>query len=201
MKMKINNYNEFISESNLLDHLKSRGLDTSKTHVLYDEESSDTYFFLYNLSGQMIGYQKYNPKGIKKDYGEDARYYTYVGKEYDKLDNANKSKISVYGLETYDMNKNYLFVVEGIWDVIKLHNMGEPAVANLGNSLSDQQRNWYLTLPQKIIVIRDKDDAGKNLLKIADHVFMAPGEYKDLGEMSQKEVNNFINEIKKELNI
>ena len=120
--MKISNYNSFINEGNLLDHLKSRGLDTEKTHVLYDEESGNTYFFLYNLSGQMIGYQKYNPEGVKKDYGEEARYYTFLGKEYDKLDNANRSKISVYGLETYDVHKKYIFVVEGIWDVIKLHN-------------------------------------------------------------------------------
>jgi hypothetical protein len=199
--MKISKYNNFINEGNLLDHLKSRGLDTEKTHVLYDEESGNTYFFLYNLSGQMIGYQKYNPEGVKKEYGEEARYYTFLGKEYDKLDNANRSKISVYGLETYDVHKKYIFVVEGIWDVIKLHNMGEPAFANLGNSLSDQQRNWYNTLPQEIIVIRDKDDAGKNLVKIADHVYTAPGDYKDLGEMSQEEVNKFISNIKKELNL
>lgn len=51
---------------NLLRHLKNRGVDTEQTKVVIDEESGDTFFFLYNLSGQMVGYQKYNPKYPKK---------------------------------------------------------------------------------------------------------------------------------------
>jgi hypothetical protein len=38
-------------------HLKQRGVDTSKTRVIIDEDSGDTFFFLYNLTGQMVGYQ------------------------------------------------------------------------------------------------------------------------------------------------
>ena len=51
----------------IFSHLKGRGIDPGKTRVIIDEQSSDVYFFLYNLSGQMVGYQKYNPLYKKLD--------------------------------------------------------------------------------------------------------------------------------------
>lgn len=106
-------------ESYTDEHLKSRGVDPNKTFYIHDEQSNDTYFFLYNLSGECVGYQKYNPDLPKQDgLGSEARYFTWTTKEP-----SGHSKISVYGLETYDMNKNYFFVVEGIFDIIKIHNM------------------------------------------------------------------------------
>lgn len=184
-------------ESYIDDHLSSRGVDPSRTHFIHDDQSNNTYFFLYNLSGDCVGYQKYNPDNPKLDNLDvNGRYFTYVSKEP-----LGQSKISVYGLETYRMDKNYIFVAEGIFDIIKIHNMGEPGIANLGCSLSKQSKNWYRTLPQMKIVIRDKDDAGKELTEIGDHVYVVPDPYKDLGEMPQEEVNQFINDIKNELGI
>jgi hypothetical protein len=47
-------------------HLKQRGVDTSKTRVIIDEDSGDTFFFLYNLTGQMVGYQSITLHILKK---------------------------------------------------------------------------------------------------------------------------------------
>lgn len=44
-----------------IEHLSQRGIDPSRTHFVYDEATNNTYFFLYNLSGDCVGYQKYNP--------------------------------------------------------------------------------------------------------------------------------------------
>jgi hypothetical protein len=184
-------------ESYLLDHLKSRGLDLEKTHIIYDEQKGDAYFFIYNLTGQLIGYQKYNPNNPKvDDMGEDGRYFSHIRKEL-----LGQGKVGVYGLETYQMDKKYLFIAEGIFDIIKIHNMGEPGIANLGCSLSKQAINWYRTLPQIKILIQDKDEAGKELTQIADYVLTVPDPYKDLGDMPQNEVDVFINNIKNKLGI
>lgn len=179
------------------NHLSSRGVDPSKTHFVHDVESNNTYFFLYNLSGDCVGYQKYNTDNQKENgLGWMGRYFTKVNKEA-----TGHSKIAVYGLETYDINKDYFFVAEGIFDIIKVHNSGEPGIANLGCSLSRQAKNWYNTLSQKKIVIQDRDDAGTELGAVGDYVYVVPEPYKDLGDMPQSEVDIFIKNIKKDLNL
>ena len=73
-------YHQFIVEN--LDHLKQRGIDSSITHFIHDEKSNNTYFFLYNLSGDCVGHQKYNPDYPKQDgLGSAGRYYTKPYKE------------------------------------------------------------------------------------------------------------------------
>jgi len=192
--MIIKKYIKFINEE--FDHLKSRGVDPKRTHFVHDTESNNTYFFLYNLSGESIGYQKYNPDNEKAGgLGWMGRYFTKVRKEA-----TGHSKIAVYGLETYQIDKDYFFITEGIFDVIKVHNVGEPGIANLGCSVSKQAKNWYNSLPQIKIVIQDRDDAGTELGTIGDYVYTVPEPYKDLGEMPQEEVNEFINNILKEIN-
>ena len=81
-------FEEFEGE-HISSHLRGRGIDPTKTRLIIDEETEDTYFFLYNLSGQMVGYQKYNPNYAKKGQNskslEDPRktkYYNWVGDEY-----------------------------------------------------------------------------------------------------------------------
>lgn len=190
--MRVKKFIQFINEE--FEHLKSRGVDPSRTHFVHDSESNNTYFFLYNLSGENIGYQKYNPDN--GGLGWMGRYFTKVHKEA-----TGHSKIAVYGLETYQIDKDYFFVTEGIFDIIKVHNTGEPGIANLGCSVSRQAKNWYGSLPQKKIVIQDRDDAGTELGTIGDYVYTVPEPYKDLGEMSQSEVDEFISNIKREIGI
>ena len=191
----IRKYNIFIKEG--IDELKSRGVDPSRTYFIHDTETNNTFFFLYNLSGESIGYQKYNPDNKKgTGLGWMGKYFTRVAKEH-----TGHSKIAVYGLETYKFGKEYFFVTEGVFDVIKVHNMGEPGIANLGCSVSKQAKNWYGSLPQLKIVIQDRDDAGTELGSIGDYVYTVPEPYKDLGEMPQEEVNEFIDNIKKELGL
>ncbi len=179
------------------DHLSERGIDPKRTYFVHDEESNNTYFFLYNLSGICVGYQKYNPDNEKAGgLGWMGRYFTKANKEA-----TGHTKIAVYGLETYQLDKDYFFVAEGIFDIIKVHNTGEPGIANLGCSLSNQAKNWYMSLSQKKIVIQDRDDAGTELGSIGDYIYTVPEPYKDLGEMPQSEVNEFIRNIKSELGI
>lgn len=173
------------------DHLKERGIDPEQTRVIIDGD--DTYFFLYNLSGQMVGYQKYNPKYQKTGQSNlsdprMAKYFTWVSDE-DKF-----KKIAVWGLESVDlMRDKFIFITEGIFDCARVHQSGYPGIAVLCNNPSDSLKGWLNTLPQKKIVIYDNDVAGKKLIKVSDHAFTVPTG-KDLNDLSPEEAKSFLDE-------
>jgi hypothetical protein len=183
-------------------HLLSRGVDPNKTAVIIDEESGFATFLLYNLSGQLVGYQQYNPKGTKdfpgrgkhaSKFSEDQKslmkYYTYIGRGGDK----STHKIAVWGVETLD-ERQYLFVTEGIFDAIKVKNAGHPVIAVLANH-PKPLRDWFRALAKFVIAIEDNDAAGKKLSTVADASYVVPEPYHDLGDMPQEEVNVFIKKI------
>jgi len=184
-------------------HLKDRGIDLRKTHLIIDNYNNYAVFLLYNLSGKLIGYQNYNPNGKKsinysksklKDMSTEEmfslmKYFTYVS-EMDKT-----HQIAVWGLETLEITSKYLFITEGIFDIIKIHNQGFAGIAVLGND-PIKLKGWLSLLPQKKIVIYDNDKAGKELRKLGNWSYTVPKPYKDLGEMSDDEVYKFLVKMK-----
>jgi len=182
------------------EHLISRGLDPDRTGVVVDEKNKRACFFLYNLSGKLIGYQQYNPTG-SKDLGHQKRgdeslkdlmkYYTYVsGHRQDKT-----KELAVWGLDSYKLDSPVLFIVEGVFDAVSLQNAKVSAIAILSNDPSPQMLSWLRTLPQKRIVIRDNDMAGNKLAKAGHVDYTVPSPYKDLNEMPQEKVNELVQQI------
>lgn len=179
-------------------HLEDRDikLDDKRFPVMVDKKNGVAYFPLFNLSGKFVGYQRYNPKGYKgtgsfKMDNELKKYYTYVTKE-----NPDKKvhSIAVYGLHTLD-KRRYVFVVEGVFDAVKLIRLNEPVIAVLAND-PKKLKNFFFVLQKKVIAILDNDSAGNKLKKLADKHCNVPDEYKDLGDMKIEDVRNFINSIK-----
>lgn len=174
----------------LIPHLKERGIDPDKTKVLIDEESGNSYFFLYNLSGQIIGYQKYNPNLQKKSNPTDpkmAKYFTWVS------DEGLGKYLAAWGLESVDFIKDkYLFITEGIFDAARIQEAGYPAISVLGNDPSKDLLNWLFTLSQKRIVIYDNDKAGRKLKKAGDFSFCVPSG-KDANDLTPEEAKVFLN--------
>jgi hypothetical protein len=175
-------------------HLKERGIDPDKTQLIIDEESGDTFFFLYNFSGQMVGYQKYNPKWPKsgqdrKKLGDPrkTKYYNWVG------DEPEGKKIAVWGLESINITDKYIFITEGIFDIARAHQAGFPGVAVLCNDPNPQLGFWLKTLPQTKIVIYDNDvnKAGEKLIKLGDYAFCVP-KGKDLNDLSSDDAKKFL---------
>src|ERR1700741_4023271 len=113
------------------DHLLSRHFDVSKDpHVAVTEESCT--FPLWNLSGQMVGYQTYNPSQPKKEVGDPKlqKYFSWVTKPC-----ASKNgELAVWGLETLTKDTKYLFLTEGVFDAARLHWHGLDAVATFSNN-------------------------------------------------------------------
>jgi hypothetical protein len=180
------------SFDNIESHLKGRGIDPSKTRVIISEDEGDVYFFLYNLSGQVVGYQKYNPsydkKGQKDSNDRRTKYYNWVTEE------GRDRMIAVWGLESYDFKDKYLFITEGIFDIARVHQAGYPGVAVLCNDPSSQLRNWLATLPQIKIVIYDNDKAGKKLISLGDHSYSVETG-KDLNDLSREDAKVFLDDI------
>ena len=170
-------------------HLKDRGVDLSKVRVHLDRDNQIATFPLYNLSGQMVGYQRYNPNGIKKR-GNDLRhkYYSYIAPEGDK------SKLAVWGSENIDPKNPNLYATEGIFDAIKLMNAGLPVIATLTND-PKQLKSLFGALNKHIVVVTDNDVAGKKLAKYGDEHYTVPDGHNDLGDMTQEEVNKFVENI------
>lgn len=111
----------------------------------------------------MVGYQEYRSDKPKNHYCEDkhdSKYFTFVSHyEY-------KTRLAVWGLDLYDPYSK-LYIVEGIFDACKPHNMGLNCIAVLGSNPSNLS-SWIKTLPNYKIAIGDGDKAGKVLTTYGD---------------------------------
>lgn len=148
----------------LSEHLKRRHLNINLYSGIYISNDTAT-FALWNLSGQMVGYQTYNPCGVKKqrgvNFGEEFKYFTWITKQH------RCRSLAVWGLETMAYKPNILFLTEGIFDACRLHNHNMPALAVLGNNPASLC-NWLQMIPRYIIAILDPDDSGLKLAKYAN---------------------------------
>jgi len=153
-----------------------RDLDVSK----YSGVVAVYTFPLWNLMGQMVGYQQYRPDADKerKLNPKDMRYYTYLPS------NTN----TAWGLETLNPRKVNLLVVEGIFDAVKLHNAGCNALAVLANN-PRPLKSWLHTLGYNIVPVCEGDKAGRMLASLAtgDIVEYLP-EGVDVGDMTAEQV-------------
>ena len=169
--------------SNLLE----RKLDTKLHHVWIDEENNLAIFPLFNLNGQLVGYQQYNPNADKlaKNNPKEGRYFTLL----------KDKKVGVWGLESWKLS-NTLFITEGIFDACRITNLGYSAIALCSNDPSLQLKNWLYIIKQSrpVISICDNDIAGNKMKKLG-HEFHQITEYKDLGEATDKYVTKIINKF------
>lgn len=181
---------------NILQHLKDREIIDFRHIILGDE---CCYFMLYNLSGQIVGTQRYSPIGIKNCNNATRLYWIEHDKNQLKyLPFILPSQLAVWGLHTYDVHKP-LYIVEGVFDAAILHNLGLSAIAVLGNDPKDL-KSWLRTLHNYKIVIPDNDStlhAGDKLHKYGDEVIFLPQEYNDLNEMGTKNVQAHLYSIQK----
>ena len=181
----------------IVDHLLSRGMDPEKHKIYIDKKLGVATFPLFNLSGQLVGYQQYNPAGSKKNRTNDkllSKYYTYTTKT---MQTPNSHKLAVWGLESLDLRDDILFLVEGIFDAVKIQNAGYPAIAVLAND-PKPIRGWLYTLGnRKIVSIIDNDEneSGKKLSAISHKSYEIQSPYHDVGDMPQDMVGKLIYNI------
>lgn len=172
------------NRQNLQDYLHSRRFDASKHSVWYDDEELVVTFPLWNLSGQLVGYQQHRPFVLDKklDNVKEGRYFTHL----------KEARIGLWGLESWGDNET-LFLTEGVFDACKLTWFGASALAVLQNDPSKSTKRWFWMVRKfrKIIAVCDGDMAGKRLAEVAHNSIQLP-DGKDLGDMDDDYVRNLI---------
>jgi DNA primase len=169
----------------VLEHLKDRHLDVNLHRPMVDEENRVATFFLYNLSGQVVGYQQYRPEGDKKPNNNPklGKYFTYK----------KQPTLAVWGVESLDLSPQVVFVCEGLFDACRLTERGFSALAVLSNNPSPDLRNWLTCLNRKVVAVCDDDDAGKRLAKFGDVSLFC--EDHDLGDSSDEFVTKVLQQF------
>lgn len=167
---------------NLLSHLVERHLDVNLYNGVYICDDV-VIFTLWNLSGQMVGYQQYRPGASKqkKNSPREGRYYTSLH------GNKNEKPLGVWGLESYHYRSDVLFITEGIFDSCRLHNLGLPSVALLSSSYKSY-RNWLTSTGRAIIKV--EDDRATNFGPYKSLIL--PTDRSDLGDCTDKELNEVL---------
>jgi len=155
------------------EHLERRRMGVNAGIVDYFDEV--VTFPLWNLSGQMQGFQQYRwdmPKKGNRPYLN--KYFTYLP----------KGSLAVFGLEYVpECYCGDVIVVEGVWEAVALISTGTVAIAVLGNN-PKQLRTWLNSTTWNVVPYCQPDEAGKKLANLnkANAVFFD----KDLDEIVQE---------------
>lgn len=163
----------------LKTHLLERHLDLELHRPWLDTTEGVATFPLWNLSGQMVGYQQYRP-GASKKYQNDpksGRYFTF----------RKPPTVAVWGVESLHLTPNLVFLTEGVFDACRLTQRGFSAVAALSNDPTTDLRNWLSCLNRTVVAVVDNDRAGAKLAKFGDLVLKTGA--KDLGDSTDEEVS------------
>ena len=178
----------------IVEHLKTRGVDVNGSYgdVRISVPANTATFYLWNASGQLVGYQKYNPGGDKNCRNDpvSSKYYNRLSHQEDAV------AVGVWGLQYFDLLEwDFLFLTEGLFDAAKVLNAGWPCVALLGATVSVSTSGWLSTLPHKKIALLDGDAAGGDMKDVATVYHRTPDPFKDLGDMPQEDADAFLEEV------
>lgn len=168
------------NKATLRQHLVERHVNLNLHRPVIDEKQGVATFYCWNLAGQMIGYQQYNPNGLKKKFNSksEGRYYTY----------RKAPTVTVWGVESLYLGNGPVFITEGIFDAARLTARGQSALATLANNPPRDYKNWLAMLNRPIVAVCDNDAAGRKLAKFGNYVEVVPSG-KDLGECEEDYVS------------
>lgn len=164
----------------MTDHLESRHLDVQLHRPMVDDQERVATFYLWNLSGQLVGYQQYRPEGEKKPRNSprEGKYFTYK----------KQPTLGVWGVESLAFGGT-VFLCEGVFDACRLTHRGYSALAVLSNNTGWDLKNWLGCLGRRVVAVCDNDDAGKRLAKFGDQAVFCTEH--DLGDSPEE----FVTEV------
>lgn len=171
------------------DYLRRRHLNLELHRPVVDEEERTATFFLYNLTGQLVGFQQHRPDAKKtpqKRGPREARYFTY----------RKQPTHGVWGLESFHQSNGVVFLTEGVFDAARLTALGQSALATCCNDPQRDLANWLQCLGRHVVVVADNDKAGRELAKFGNYVEYCPEVGQDLGDCSDEYVQWLVNKYK-----
>lgn len=152
-------------------------------------ESLNKFILGYSDKQDMVTVPVHSPEGILVGFvGRSVE-----GKDFKNTPGLPKSKL-LFNLHRVK-NASRVYVVESSFDVIRLDQVGLPAVATLGANVSYKQIDLLQKYFSDIMIIADNDEAGGNMKekiieKLGSHVSVVNinKQYKDIGDMDDRSI-------------
>ena len=143
----------------------------------------------YSEKQDMVTVPVHSPDGVPLGFvGRSIE-----GKDFKNTPGLPKSK-TLFNLHRVKKS-DIVYVVESSFDVIRLDQLGIPAVATLGANVSGKQIELLQKYFNNILVIADNDEAGGNMkdriiekLGSRVSVIQLNTKYKDIGDMPDEEI-------------
>lgn len=169
------------------------------------KNSMEKFGLGYSAKRDMVTIPVHSPDGLPVGFvGRSVE-----GKDFKNTPGLPKSKV-LFNLHRVKLS-NEVYIVESSFDVIRMDQVGMPAVATLGANVSNVQIDLLKKYFNRINVIADNDEAGGNMVeriqeKLGSRVskIQLNKEYKDVGDMDDDAIKklrvSFDNEISNMLN-
>ena len=182
-------YKEIQSSNQAIEYLNSRGIN---------QESIEYFKLGYSSNMNMVITPVHSPDGLP--IGLVGR--SIEGKSFKNSTNLAKSK-TLFNIHRAKRIGDQVIIVESNFDAIRIHQAGFPnVVATLGGFLSVDQQNLLNRHFNKIIIMTDADQAGRELgksiterLRFKDILWASyeygkiyPHQAKDAGDMTDEEI-------------
>lgn len=180
--------------NSLIDQLNYRALENGRGLDYFNKRkiSKDSIIKFklgYSEKQDMVTVPVHNHEGLC--IGFVAR--SIEGKDFKNTPGLPKSKI------LFNLNRikaaSRVYIVESSFDVIRLDQVGLPAVATLGANVSSKQIDLLQRYFSDIMIIADNDEAGGNMKeklieRLGSHVTVIniDKSYKDIGDMDDKSI-------------
>jgi len=149
-------------ENKVMGYLGSRGItrgDVSKYEIMWWPGKERVLFPFRNGMGNLI-------------FWTARTIFKHVRPKYLHADVSKSDKLLKYdGLDNEE-----IYVVEGVFDGIKVNKLGHTVVVLMGTAISEVVKDYLRVLKKKVVLVLDKDAASKQL-KYEDELAMLLGRY------------------------
>ena len=185
----------------IIKRLNSQALESPRAMRYFDgrlvTKSSVNKFNLgYSEKQDMVTIPVHSPEGMVIGFvGRSVE-----GKDFKNTPGLPKSK-TLFNLHRVKANDK-VYVVESSFDAIRLDQVGMPAVATLGATISKNQVELLEKYFNEIYLIADNDEAGKSMskkmidkLKSRVSIITLDTKYKDIGDMQDSDILMLSNSI------
>ncbi len=174
------------------NHLIERGL-TDKIRCYIEWERECVRFPIWErFTGKLIGRQNYHWKADKTN-NNFGRYNTQCLESYRTM--------CVWGWDCISNKNDTLYVVEGIWDAIRVINTGRDCVAVLGAGFNRQFIDWFRQTTSHLDTVALIDNDGNRdsyqIAKLTQDYYPVFNPYKDCGDMTASQCEAYLSDYER----
>ena len=158
------------NKQQIVEYCKERGLDSydiAKYELGYDAIENRLTFPLYDMHNNVVGFNK-----RRLDNGKDRKYIHSPNSSV-----FNKSSY-LYNINNVDKSLKYIFITEGVFDVILASKYGlKNVVCTLGCSFTDTHYEIINKMGLTPVLLYDNDEKGQKSIRSAANLIYEKGSY------------------------